>query len=206
MQLKVVGAGVGRTATASLKRALEYLLGGSCYHMRELIANPDHAPVWHSAAFGTMPDWHAVLPGYVAAVDYPASAFWPELSAAFPEALVLLSLRSGESWWESARQTIYAPREREPGLMTEMSAQISRTRFPIHPIIHKDRQASIDLFNGWNQRVIDMVPPERLLVWQASDGWEPICAALGLPLPPMPFPHTNTKEEWWQRVDGEEES
>lgn len=198
MGLRVVGAGLGRTSTSSLKRALEYLLGKPCYHMRELLDNPDDIAFWHAAAFGGKPDWHTALANYGAGVDWPAAAFWPELSATFPDALILLSKRPAAEWWESARQTIYAPRHREPGLLSDMSNELSRTRFPIHPIIG-DKQASMALFDKWNNSVIAQAPAERLLVWEAGDGWQPICSALGLPLPDMPFPHKNRKEEFIKR-------
>jgi hypothetical protein len=204
MNLKVIGAGLGRTATSSLKRALEQLLNAPCYHMSELMENSDHNPIWHQAAFGNMPDWHSVLPEYVATVDWPAAAFYPELSVAFPEALVILSTRSAESWWDSARQTIYAPPLSKPSVYTETMGQISVTRFPIHPIIHTDKEASLALFEDWNRKVIELIPAERLLVWQASDGWGPICQALQLPVPDELFPYTNTKKEFRARVLGKD--
>ena len=199
MSLKVVGAGVGRTGTSSLKEALELLLQKPCYHMRELMANPDHVSFWHQAAFGGKPDWSVKLANYRAAVDWPASAFWPELSEAFPDALILLSLRPAAAWWQSASKTIYAPRKRQPGLLTDTSAELSRTRFPIHPII-SDKQASMALFDQWNNNVIANAPADRLLVWEASDGWEPICLALNLPVPDVPFPHRNTRQEFVSNV------
>jgi len=195
VSLRVVGAGTGRTGTSSLKQALEYLLGGPCYHMRELLNKPEHLAFWHQAAFGGGPEWHTVLAGYDAGVDWPVSAFWPELSTAFPDALILLSKRPADEWWESARRTIYAPRKREPGLMSDLSREVSRTRFPIHPII-QDRQASMALYDEWNDSVIARAPAERLLVWEIGDGWPPICDALGLPVPDLPFPHENTREEF----------
>ena len=199
MGLQVVGAGVGRTGTSSLKLALEFLLKRPCYHMRELLANPDHVHFWHTAAFGNIPDWHTELGEYGASVDWPASAFWPELSQAFPSALILLSKRPADEWWESASKTIYAPRKREPGLLTDTSNELSRTRFPIHPII-QDKEASMALFDKWNHDVIAQAPSERLLVWEASDGWEPICDTLSLPVPDIPFPHSNTRKEFIERV------
>src|SRR5688572_13224161 len=102
MTLQVVGAGLGRTATKSLKIALEHVLAAPCYHMDEVFAHPGHIPAWHAAAQGRMPDWHTLLAGYHAVVDWPAAAFWPELSKAFPDALVLLSVRDPQSWWQSA--------------------------------------------------------------------------------------------------------
>ncbi|MEM7332223.1 MAG: sulfotransferase family protein [Chloroflexota bacterium] len=203
MSLQVVGAGVGRTGTSSLKRALEFLLNKPCYHMFEFLNNREHIHFWHQAAFGDEPDWPKELADYGAAVDWPASAFWPELSRAFPSALILLSKRPADAWWESASKTIYAPREREPGLMMDLSKELSRTRFPIHSLI-EDKKASMALFDKWNNDVIAQAPADRLLVWEVGDGWEPICAALGLPVPTAPFPHKNTREEFIRNVLGNE--
>src|ERR671918_1069687 len=94
MSLRVVGAGLPRTGTASLVVALEYLLGGRSYHMRVIPGHPfDLGPGWNLALSGGKPDWDALLDGYIAAVDWPASMFWRELSGAYPDALVLLSVR-----------------------------------------------------------------------------------------------------------------
>ena len=87
MTLRVVGAGLGRTGTMSLKLALERLLGAPCYHMAEVFVHPEHVAVWHAAARGEPVDWHALFAGYAAAVDWPVGSFWPEVSAAFPDAL-----------------------------------------------------------------------------------------------------------------------
>src|SRR3954469_2749044 len=108
MTLQVVGAGLGRTGTHSLKTALEQLLGGPCYHMIEVFGRPDDIPVWHAAMKGDMPDWNAFLSDYRSAVDWPASAFWRELADANPDAVVLLSTRSdSDAWWKSASNTIF---------------------------------------------------------------------------------------------------
>ena len=76
MTLRVVGAGLGRTGTHSLKLALEQLLGGPCYHMTETFGRPDDIPVWHAAVNGELPDWPTFLADYAATVDWPACAFW----------------------------------------------------------------------------------------------------------------------------------
>src|SRR5689334_21114652 len=107
MSLQVVGAGLGRTGTHSLKIALERLLGAPCHHMIEVFAHPEQIPVWNAAAHGTMPDWNTFLKDYAAVVDWPSAAFYPELMEAFPDALVLLSVRDTQSWWESAHATIF---------------------------------------------------------------------------------------------------
>ena len=72
MPLKVIGAGVGRTGTNSLKLALEQLLGGRCHHMFEIISDPSQVPGWTDALEGREVDWQQLLAGYVAQVDWPA--------------------------------------------------------------------------------------------------------------------------------------
>ena len=108
MSLRIVGAGLPRTGTSSLRLALEQLLGGRCYHMSVIPGHPfDLGTGWNRALAGDTPDWDELFAGYIAAVDWPASLFWRELSAAYPDALVLLSVRdSAETWWHSADETI----------------------------------------------------------------------------------------------------
>lgn len=197
MALRVIGAGFGRTGTHSLKLALERLLGAPCYHMVEVFSHPEHVSAWHSAALGRMPDWNEVLAGYAAAVDWPASAFWPELSAAFPDALVVLSVRDSEAWWRSAHETIFAALDSVPS--SEWRAMIGALFTARFTANITDRDACIAAFERNNARVRETVPSERLLEWRASQGWEPLCAALGLPIPDEPFPRTNTREEWAAR-------
>src|SRR6266851_944861 len=115
MGLQVVGAGLGRTGTMSLKLALEQLLDGRCYHMFETFSRPDDGPVWVAASQGEMPDWNTFLTEYDAVVDWPACDFWQEMSDANPDALVLLSVReSADAWWKSADATIFQALQRTP--------------------------------------------------------------------------------------------
>jgi hypothetical protein len=200
MSLRVVGAGCGRTGTASLKFALERLLGAPCYHMIEVFQHPDHSAIWRRAALGEETDWDALFAGYAAAVDWPASAFWPELMRTYPGALVLLSLRDAEDWWASASQTIFPSIQSHPHASPEWKAMIAdmfRTRWGADL---NDRDASIAAYNAHNAQVLNTVPKERLLVWRTGEGWEPICKALGLSVPAEPFPRSNTREEFRARA------
>jgi hypothetical protein len=201
MELQVVGAGVGRTGTESFKLGLERLLGGRCYHMLELIANPDGFRHWIRAAEDDMPDWDEVFDGYVAAVDWPAAAFWPEISAAYPDALVLLSVRnSAEEWYRSASQTIFSiPPDKMPGDNAFAAAffAMMAKRFTAEL---GDPVKAMAAYEAHNQRVRDTIPPERLLEWRPGEGYGPICAALDLAEPDEPFPHVNTTEMFQSRV------
>jgi hypothetical protein len=193
MAIKVVGAGLGRTGTHSLKLALEQLI--------EVFGLPEHVPMWTAAARGNPPDWADMLSDFDAIVDWPGGSFWRELSAAFPEAPVLLSTRSPESWWKSAHDTIFhvlsqglEPTEEFP----EMIEAIFSTRFTMKL---DDPQACMDAFERHNADVRASVPPGRLIDWSPGDGWEPICEGLGLPVPEEPFPHVNTTEEFLSMMD-----
>ena len=198
MTLRVVGAGVGRTGTHSLKLALEQLLGGRCYHMMEVFGNAEHIPLWRQAAAGQAVDWDRLFDGYDAAVDWPAAAFWEPIAAAYPDAVVLLSTRdSAETWWKSANGTIFEVTRRAapPGLedfgamWQEVASRGFTERFD-------EREPAIEAYEAHNAAVREAVPADRLLEWQPGDGWEPLCARLGVPVPDEPFPHVNTSEDF----------
>ena len=99
MTLSVIGAGFGRTGTESMKRALEILGLGPCHHMKEVIADPEQTRLWRSIARGSEANWDEGFAGYNASVDWPSSYFWRELSAHYPDAQILLTVRSSESWY-----------------------------------------------------------------------------------------------------------
>ena len=199
MSLKVIGSGMGRTGTNSLKLALEKLLGGPCYHMIEVFPRPQHFGLWTAAGRGEKVDWHALFDGFVAAVDWPAAAFWEDISAAFPEAIILHSEREPEAWWKSASETIFKERDApRPPAMVEMIESMFGSRFTPNPGKYKD--AAIAAYKRNNARVHATAPKSRLVTWKPGDGWGPICKALNLPVPNEPFPHVNTTEEFNARI------
>jgi hypothetical protein len=196
MTLKVVGAGLGRTGTNSLKLALERLLGEPCYHMIEVFGHPDHVGMWHQAALGDMPDWNKLLAGYGASVDWPAAAYWEPQTEAFPDALILLSTRDSESWWRSCDNTIFqvfrSTDQKMPDDWTAMVTEMFK-RFAGGPL---EKATAIAAYERHNDHVRATAPPDRLLEWHPGDGWEPICRALGVDVPEEPFPHVNTTEDF----------
>ena len=196
MSLKVVGAGVGRTGTNSLKIALERLLGGPCHHMFEIVSDPTQIPLWTNAIEGGSVDWSTMPPGYVSLVDWPGASFWPELSSANPDALVLLSVRDPESWYRSTSNSIFLVFDRVPPEMRpwfETMLLLLRERFSDQL---EDATAMMDAFERHNASVRRAIPKERLLEWSPGDGWEPICERLGVAVPSETFPVTNTLNDW----------
>ena len=198
MALQVVGAGLGRTGTHSLKAALEQLLGGPCYHMIEVFGRPQDIPIWHAAVNGDMPDWNTFLAEYRSSVDWPASAFWRELADANPDAVVLLSSRDTDSWWKSASNTIFQISTLEPPDETiraqmAMALDMFKHRFTAN---YLDETEAKRAYEKHNAEVRASVPAERLIDYRTGDGWEPICEKLGLPVPSEPYPHLNTTEEF----------
>jgi hypothetical protein len=200
MSLKVIGAGLGRTGTMSLKFALEHIGFGPCYHMIEFMSHvPRDLPRWLDVIDGR-PDWDAVFDGYASTVDYPGCTYWRELFARWPNAKVILTTRDPDSWFESANETVLSPR------MRNMLAQSPITQFMEATVNRdfgdgiEDRAFMVDYFQRWNEQVIADVPTEKLLVFQAKDGWEPLCRFLGVPVPPEPYPRINSREDMNRRV------
>ena len=197
MALRIVGAGLGRTGTHSLKLALERLLGAPCYHMADIVTkHREHIDVWRRAGARDLPDWDELFDGYAAAVDMPVAFFWRELMSEYPDAPILLSLRNSESWWESAHATIMRPgRERTPEFAAMMTA-LYEDRFTTDV---EGKASAIAAYEAHNAAVMAEVPGERLIVWRTGDGWGPLCRALDLPVPAEPFPHSNTTAEFRAR-------
>ena len=193
MTLRVVGAGLPRTGTSSLKVALTQLLGGQCYHMSDVLECPDHITVWHQAVRGELPDWHEFFTDYIATVDFPASAFWRELSDANPNAIILLSIRdNAETWWQSVSQTIFQVKVDLPSFQ-DMIRDVMGARFTEQ---WYDQQSAMAAYERYNDEVRSIITSNRLVEWQPRDGWEPICKALNLPIPNQPFPYVNTTAEF----------
>jgi len=200
MEIAVVGAGVGRTGTHSLKIALEQLVGGRCHHMVEILGDPSQIPAWMDAIDGKPVDWPAMLSNYRTIVDWPGAAFWPELSKAFPDALVLLSVRDPESWYRSASNTIFLAFDHMPPELVPWMDAVRRLMGERFSDRLDDPTAMMDAFVRHNDAVRAGVPASRLLEWSAGDGWEPICDRLGLPVPAEPFPVTNTTGEFREMI------
>jgi hypothetical protein len=201
---RIVGVGLGRTGTNSLKSACEQLLGGRCYHMFELMERPQDLPAWERALDGDTAPLDATLAQWTATVDWPGCSVWRELADANPDAVLLLSTRdSALEWWSSMERTIIASVDRDDRSEPEWP----RRRALLHRLFERslgpdwrDAAAAMAGYERHNAEVRAAIAPERLIEWQPRDGWEPICAALGLSVPTVPFPHENTADAFWKNI------
>ncbi len=188
MTLKVIGAGFGRTGTDSMREALTILGFGPCHHMFEVIAHDLQKDRWRALLRGGAPDWGALFDGYAACVDWPSAAYWRELIAAYPEARVLLTWRTPESWWNSFSTTIL------PRILPETEAATTGRMVVMQVFDGRpdDRAHALAVYRAHVEDVLATVPPARLLVHRIGDGWGPLCAHLGVPVPDQPYPHANS--------------
>jgi hypothetical protein len=176
--------------------ALEQLLGGTCHHMAEVFAHQEEVPIWMDAIDGRPVDWSALMANYTAQTDWPGASFWPELSSANPDALVILSLRDPDKWYESCTNTIFTGIRMMVDSGNEWMVAMVRLLGERFSDQLEDRDAMIAAFEKHNDAVRAGVAKERLLEWTAAEGWEPICERLGVPVPSEPFPVTNTTEDF----------
>jgi hypothetical protein len=202
MALKVVGSGLGRTGTKSLQTALNMLGLGPCHHMVEVFAHPESMARWVEAGAGR-PDWDAIFDGYASMVDYPGAAYWRELAAYYPDAKVLHSVRDPQAWFSSTQATIFAPdgmpaRAIASGEGPQGAFFRSFTQ-PFGGHLH-DRDFLVEYFNRHTDEVKAAIPPERLLIFEVGQGWGPLCAFFGVPVPNAPYPAENSRAEFIARA------
>jgi hypothetical protein len=217
-QLQVIGAGFGRTGTDSLREALE-ILDYHTYHMKEIVLKnmDDHIMLWldnfrDGRPLSEIVDDVYSKPEYSAAVDFPTVAVWKELAAIYPNAKIILTEReSPEVWWESASQTIFAPSlvfrilttfspffKNHLQMCTHMFSGVFRFNEP-RMVTLGDKDAAIQSYmrNSEEARTFD---PERTLIFDVRQGWEPLCNFLGKDIPSTPFPHSNTRADFHKIV------
>jgi Sulfotransferase domain len=215
--VELIGAGLPRTGTLTQKEALELLGLGPCYHWIDVLADLDgQVPLWEGALDGRVAP-SAILDGCRSTVDWPGGYFYRQLLDAYPQAKVLLSVRDPERWEPSFRETIV-----DMCFGDSLIRLLSSARSCVDPRWRRylefvDRMfwseqgtfpaghspaALIEAFVAHNEEVKRAVAPERLLVWEVSDGWEPLCEFLGVPVPDQPLPHANDRATFLDRVIG----
>ena len=213
--MKLIGAGMPRTATTTQMIALE-MLGLPCYHMRDMMMNMERSVPQFRKAFEGDADWDEIFEGKESEVDWPASYYWRELIEVYPDAKVLLSVRDADSWVRSMQNTI-----NQVFFGDTLIHHLVRVRYEIDPPFAAwidllgemnfgeergafgttdDPASMAEAMERWNQSVIDGVPAERLLVWNPKEGWEPLCEFLEVPVPDTPLPHVNDTENFQKNL------
>ncbi|GAA3524964.1 hypothetical protein AFL01nite_14350 [Aeromicrobium flavum] len=194
MTLQLIGAGLPRTGTSSLRDALSFLLDAPVYHMSEALRHPEHAGTWVAAIAGERPVWDEFLAGYAAGVDAPFSNCWRDLAEAYPEAPIVLSRRVDAATWYRSMAATVLPRTRE--ILARGAADPMAPLFGvIFRDVFDDMDDPQDVMAGYERRLEQIrseAPADRLVEWEPGDGWAPICDALGLAVPDRPFPHENS--------------
>lgn len=207
--MRVIGAGLPRTGTSSLRDMLAQLLGVPCYHMSLLYERADEdGAAWMAAFGGDLSVLEAVFDGCGAAVDWPASVLWRELMEEFPDALVVLSHRgSSERWWASADSTVWEVmrrvRDGETPEMVPGIHQLMRERAGFDHAM--EGEAARARYDEHLKEVVAAVPAHRLVMWQPEDGWEPLCVRLGVPIPDEETIHVNNSAQFRARMLGPSE-
>lgn len=198
--LRLINTGLGRTGTTSLKLALERLGYGPCSHMFDIVNDSDRLQQWEKVVCdGQRPDWEALFHGFVSAADGPSAVYHKEIIGAFPKAKVILTVRDSEEWYRSTHDTLYqfAVRNRdnppEPGSMPARIYRFVNTMVwdGLFGGRFADKGHAIRVFRRHNEAVADSVAPDNLLTYDVQQGWEPLCAFLGVPVPTEDFPHAN---------------
>jgi hypothetical protein len=196
--MKLIGAGFGRSGTMSIKAALDEIGTGPCYHMKIALPRFWHLNFFMQAWRGKKVNWHRFFRKYNSVVDWPTCSFYKELMVEYPDAKILLNVRDPEKWYDSMYETIWAIQPAFP--------------FWFPPVVRKfhdeivwgsnlqgvfgDREKAIEVYKEWIEEVKRVVPPQRLLVYEVTEGWKPLCDFLGVPVPDKPFPYINERKSF----------
>lgn len=199
MTISLIGAGYGRTGTLSLKSALETLGYNKCHHMIEVIRNPGESEKWLQAIDAKTVNWESLLEGYEATVDWPACHFYQELADYYPKAKVLLSIRDPLEWFESMSATTLGVIRKKMQASNAGQPKNLGTELVVNAAFGgeiDDAEHAIRMFNQHTKEVVDTIDPDRLLIYNVREGWEPLCQFLDKPVPDAAFPRVNSRDEF----------
>ena len=211
--LQVIGAGLGRTGTLSLRPALEELGFKPCYHMRDThsAVNPGKDRLFKFLAEEEDNEFYIkqLFDGYKAAINYPGCLFYEKLTKGNPEAKVILTVKdSPQAWVKSTQDTIFSGNKASNWLTGKINGlrlyilpspvyYLFKIMKKVHGVNPNDPKTDLaQMYTDWNNRVIETVPAGKLLIFNVKDGWKPLCDFLGVPVPDKPFPRANNTKEW----------
>lgn len=215
--LKVIGVGLSRTGTLSLKKALEILNYDKCYH-GFICENENHWDFWSDALEkkkkGEKIDFQKLFQGqYKATMDMPCNLFYEELLEANPEAKLILTVRgSADAWYYSMLNTIFImidPRYRNwvvfliTNYLYKYWIAYKTAKEIIHSNLNTDvsdptiyqKDKAIEAYNRHIKTLVSKFGKDKMLIFNCEEGWEPLCRFLGCKIPKEEFPKVNKKSE-----------
>ncbi|CAL8103919.1 unnamed protein product [Calicophoron daubneyi] len=222
-ELLVMNAGIGKSGTRSIQRALEILYGEPCYHISSAASDhPDHIPKLIEI-FEKMEadsnfeisddDVHFLIKGYKTISENPLCMFYRNILKMYPNIKVILVIRDTQSWLRCVRASIF-PRDSTvvPQTFFDRLAQrfiLGKGYLELGILSMRcalgfdcplnDDEGITKGYKNWNEQVRKTVPAENLLIFNLGEGWRPICQFLNLPVPDCQFPHSNEREQYMKR-------
>jgi hypothetical protein len=153
-------------------------------------------------------DWDKIYKNYTAAVDWPTVSFYKELFAKYPNAKVLLTVRSADSWYKSAKNTIHQSnlqvKNVKPGdpmyKFFRMASTVVLDGSLANEEAFADEEAIKKLFLDHIEEVKRVIPKDQLLVMELGEGWERLCKFLGKEVPNEPYPKVNNTEQFNKEI------
>lgn len=186
---KVFCVGLSKTGTTSLGDALEAL-----GYRRLTWSRPVSMPLFHRVAKGDLQAAFDLADQYDALEDLPWPLIYRELHAHYPGAKFILTRRKDQAAWARSihRQTLGKRRAKFPPYLH---------MFGVH-FFHEDPQAFLAGYERHNREVaayFRAADPDNFLemCFEEGDGWEKLCAFLGVAPPAIPFPHSNARRRSW---------
>lgn len=177
--------------------------------MEDATLNPDDFT--NAALNNNEADWDKLYEGFDAAVDWPTVNFYKELFNRYPDAKVILTVRSAESWYESVKNTIYRivvegpeiPPEHRLYSFGKMCRTVTFGGVIYDPEKFEDKEGIMKLFNDHNAEVKKVIPANQLYVMELGSGWDGLCQFLGKEVPREPYPKSNSTAEFQRKVDND---
>lgn len=196
--MKLIGAGFGRSGTMSIKAALEEVGYGPSYHMKIALPRFYHLYFFMKAWKGKKVNWKRFFRRYNSVVDWPTCSFYREMMAEYPDAKILLNVRDPEKWYDSMYETIWAIQTAFPFWFPTVVRKIHDEIIWNGNLKGKflDKDETVRIYKEWIEEVKRSVPEDKLLVYEVTEGWKPLCDFLGVPVPDKPFPHINERRSF----------
>nr|XP_039258331.1 uncharacterized protein LOC120334882 [Styela clava] len=209
--MKIICAGLQKTGTKSIAEALR-ILGYNVHDVYEQFFHEKE--LWDKILKNTVTteDYQQSLEDVDAVMDWPAVAVWEQIMEAFPDAKVILTIRSSEDeWYESVKNQYevgnqYAPKSELLMKIYQLLVGSVFRRFEKQTSVFLIACLGVQRFYGTpieaflrsryrqhNLYVKSTCPSNKLLIYNVKDGWEPLCNFLNQEIPDKPFPRKNIK-------------